>query len=517
MDNVRDLELLVASHHPIVSIESAEEERVETLLAEVAARLDLPIFTWRATRGLTRNGTTDPLYETDKPAAALKSAAAMQADALYLFHDLDAFFEDPVVLRAVRDIAAQFAGKRRALVLCAPELPIPPDLRASVVPFTLELPGPGDLRKMAVRTLRDLGAPKKLRIDLPVADLERLIGNLRGLTLREAQRLLMRVALDDLRIDAEDLRRVQDHKKEILARDGVLTLHPEESRLQQVGGLAALKEWLRTRGAAFGPEASKYGLEPPRGLLLIGVQGCGKSLTARAVAAEWNVALLQLEAGALFDKYVGESERNLRKALRTAEAMAPCVLWIDEVEKAFAARDAATDGGLSRRLLGALLTWLQERKAPVFTMATANDVGTLPPEFLRKGRFDEIFFVDLPAEAARRSIAAIHLSRRRQDPKRFDLGAFAAATGGYSGAEIEAVVVSALYAAFAARAPLSDRHLADSVTATVPLSRTCRESIESLREWARGRAVAADGGKATAGGNAGGAADPGDPATETAA
>jgi SpoVK/Ycf46/Vps4 family AAA+-type ATPase len=291
---------------------------------------------------------------------------------------------------------------------------------------------------------------------------------------------------------------VQEYKKEILARDGVLTLHPEEARLHQVGGLAALKDWLRTRGAAFGPDAVAYGLEPPRGLLLIGVQGCGKSLTARAVASEWNVALLQLEAGALFDKYVGESERNLRRALHTAEAMAPCVLWIDEVEKGFAARDSATDGGLSRRLLGALLTWLQERKAPVFTMATANDVGTLPPEFLRKGRFDEIFFVDLPSDAARRAIAAIHLSRRRQDPSRFDLGAVAAATAGYSGAEIEAVVVSALYAAFATKGPLADRHLREAAAATVPLSRTCRESIESLREWARGRAVAADGPAAAA-------------------
>jgi SpoVK/Ycf46/Vps4 family AAA+-type ATPase len=493
MDNARDLELLVASHHPIVSIESAEEERVEALLAEVAARLDLPLFIWRATRGLVRTGTPDPIYETDKPATALKSAAAMQTDALYLFHDLQRYFEDPVVLRALRDIAVQFAVARRALVLCAPELPIPVDLRASVAPFTLELPGPEDLKRMAVRTLRDLGAPTKVRIDLPVADLERLIANLRGLTLLEAQRLLMQVALDDLRIDAEDLRRVQELKKEILARDGVLTLHPDEAHLQQVGGLAALKEWLKMRGAAFGPEAATYGLEPPRGLLLIGVQGCGKSLTARAVASEWNVALLQLEAGALFDKYIGESERNLRKALKTAEAMAPCVLWIDEVEKGFAARDSATDGGLARRLLGSLLTWLQERKAPVFTMATANDVGSLPPEFLRKGRFDEIFFLDLPGGAARRAIAAIHLSRRRQDPARFDLGALAAATEGFSGAEIEAVVVSALYAAFAAKASLDDRHLRAAAAATVPLSRTCRESIDALRDWARGRAVAADG------------------------
>jgi SpoVK/Ycf46/Vps4 family AAA+-type ATPase len=397
------------------------------------------------------------------------------------------------VLRSLRDIARLFTAARRSLVICAPEIPVPVDLRASVAPFTLDLPDAVELKRMVVRTLRDLGAPRALKIDLAVPELERLIGTLRGLTLPEAQRLVLQAALDDLRLDRADLRAIVTRKKELLARDGVLTLHPSEASLRHVGGLAALKGWLRTRGAAFGPEARRYGLEPPRGLLLIGVQGCGKSLCARAVASEWDLALLQLEAGALFDKYVGESERNLRRALGTAEAMAPCVLWIDEIEKGFTARDAAADGGLSRRLLGALLTWMQERTAPVFTIATANDVSALPPEMLRKGRFDEIFFVDLPAEPERRSIAAIHLARRRQDPARFDLAEVARVTDGYSGAEIEAAVVSALYVAFAAKAPLETSHLLEAVAGTVPLSRTCREPIEALRAWARGRAVPAAG------------------------
>ena len=493
MDNARDLELLVLSRHPIVALETAEEDRAEALVRGVAARLDLPLFEWRSTRGLVRHGTRDPLYDTDKPAMALKAAAAMQTDALYLFHDLQRYFDDPLVLRSLRDIARLFAAARRALVLCAPEIAVPSDLRSSVVPFTLDLPDGVELRRMVVRTLRELGAPRALTIDLMVPELERLIMSLRGLTLQEAQRLLMQAALDDLRLDRADLRTILARKKDLLARDGVLALHPQEASLQQVGGLQTLKGWLKARGAAFGPEARRYGLEPPRGLLLIGVQGCGKSLCARAVAAEWDLALLQLEAGALFDKFVGESERNLRRALRTAEAMAPCVLWIDEIEKGFTARDSAADGGLSRRLLGALLTWMQERTAPVFTVATANDVATLPPEMLRKGRFDEIFFVDLPAEPARRSIAAIHLARRRQDPARFDLAGLASATEGFSGAEIEAAVVSALYVAFAAKAPLEDRHLLEAIGATVPLSRTCREPIEALRAWAQGRAVPAAG------------------------
>jgi ATP-dependent 26S proteasome regulatory subunit len=491
VDNSRDLELLVLSHHPIIVIETPEEERVDALVRDLAVRLDLPLFQWRSTQGLLRAGTSDPLYDTEKPLMALRAAAGMQTDALYLFHDLQGFLEDPVVLRALRDIALAFARARRALILCAPEITVPADLQASTARIALELPDGPELKRMAVRTLRELGAPKRVRIDLSVPDLERLVDSLRGLTLLEAQRLLLRAALDDLRLDRNDLKAILARKKDLLARDGVLALHPHESTLQQVGGLQNLKAWLKTRGAAFTPEAKKYGLEPPRGLLLLGVQGCGKSLCAKAIAAEWGLALLQLDAGALYDKFVGESEKNLRHALRAAEAMAPCVLWIDEIEKGFAARESASDGGLSRRILGTLLSWMQERKSPVFLVATANETESLPPELLRKGRFDEIFFVDLPSEAARRTIFAIHLARRRQDPKRFDLALLARTCPGFSGAEIEAAVVAALYAAFAAKAPLADTHVVEALRAAVPLSRTCRESIDALRAWAAGRAVPA--------------------------
>jgi ATP-dependent 26S proteasome regulatory subunit len=491
VDNSGDLEILVQSRHPIIAIETQEEERVQALVRDLAVRLDLPLFEWRSTRGLVRAGTSDPLYDTEKPLPALRSAAGLQTDAVYLFHDLQRYFEDPLVLRALRDIAQAFSRARRALILCAPEIPLPPDLRACTARVALDLPDAADLRRMAVRTLRELGAPRRIKMDLTMPDLERLIDSLRGLTLQEAQRLLLRAALDDLRLDRKDLQAILERKQELLARDGVLTLHPHESTLQQVGGLQNLKAWLKTRGAAFTPEAKTYGLEPPRGILLLGVQGCGKSLCAKAVAAEWGTALLQLDAGSLYDKFVGESEKNLRKALRAAEAMAPCVLWIDEIEKGFAARDSASDGGLSRRILGALLSWMQEHRPPVFLVATANEVRDLPPELLRKGRFDEIFFVDLPAGSARRSILAIHLARRKQDPARFDLARLAESCAGFSGAEIEAAVVSALYAAFAAKAQLADAHLLEALQAAVPLSRTCRESIESIRAWAVGRTVPA--------------------------
>jgi ATP-dependent 26S proteasome regulatory subunit len=493
VDNVGDLELLIRSHHPIVAIESQEEERVRALVQAVAVRVDLPLFEWTTTSGLKRIGTNDPMYETGKPLAALRAVADMRTEALYLMQDLQKYFEDPTILRALRDIGQSFGRDRRTLILCAPELPIPVDLHACTARIALALPDAAQLKQLMVRTLRDLGAPRRIKIDLTLPEMEQMVQQLRGLTLAEAQRVLMAAALDDLRLDHNDLRHILDRKKALIASDGVLDLYPQEATLQQVGGLDNLKAWLRTRGAAFSPEAKRYGLEPPRGLLLLGVQGCGKSLCAKSVAAEWSLPLLRLDAGSLYDKYVGESERNLRKALETAEAMAPCVLWIDEIEKGMSGRDGgSSDGGLARRMFGAFLSWMQERRQPVFVVATANDIEALPPELLRKGRFDEIFFVDLPGDAARRAIFAVQLSRRHQDPARFDLAALSAAAEGFSGAEIEAAIVTALYAAFAEHRPLRAEHLLRALRTTVPLSRTCREAIEHLRAWAQGRTVPAD-------------------------
>jgi len=272
----------------------------------------------------------------------------------------------------------------------------------------------------------------------------------------------------------------------------VLDCVPEQEGLDDVGGLRALKAWLERRRDALTPEAKKFGVEAPRGILLLGVQGCGKSLAAKAVAKSWGLPLLRLEPGRLFDKFIGESEKNLDRALATAERMAPCVLMIDEIEKGFASVVSSdSDGGLSRRILGRLLGWMQERAAPVFLVATCNQITALPPELMRKGRFDEIFFIDLPGADERRQIFAIHLTRRHRDPKGFDLDALASASEGFSGAEIEQAVVAALYTAFARRTELSTEHILEEIKATKPLSVTRAEEIEALREWAQGRAVPA--------------------------
>ncbi len=475
-----------------MAIESPEEERVRDLVAEAAARQDLPFFEWKVTTGLVRAGVPEPVHDTDRPGQALKVVAGLQTEAVYLFYDLQKYFEDPAILRALRDLGQSFSTDRRTLFLSAPAIELPDDLKTCSALVRLELPDVTMLRQLAVRTLRGLGAPKRITIDLSLAEIERLVDSLRGLTLGEAQRVLMSAALDDLRLDRKDFAHVLERKKELIAHDGVLEIDAREATLQQVGGLERLKTWLRMRGAGFAADAARHGLEAPRGLLLIGVQGCGKSLCARAVASEWDLPLLRMDAGALYDKFVGESERRMRDALRTAEAMAPCVLWIDEIEKGLSGRTGSeSDGGLSRRLFGAFVTWLQDRRRPVCVVATANDVQALPPEILRKGRFDEIFFVDLPADPARRSIFAVHLLKRRQDPAAFDLPALAAATEGFSGAEIEAVIVAALYTAFAQKTGLSSALILSETGRAVPLSRTCRESIDELRAWAKGRTVPA--------------------------
>ena len=492
MENLRDLKLLVLSRHPLICIRSFEEGRVIRLVERMAAELRVPGFVWKATLGLARFGTGQAIYESQSAIKALQLVTSMRSDGIYLMLDLHRYLEDPIIVRTLRDIAASFSRDRRALMLCAPDFDLPPELEKAAVPFKLELPGMRELRVMVGRTLRDLAMVNTIRVSVEKDDLHRITQSLKGLTLLEAERVLTRVIMEDLSLTPGDISRILSLKKDLISRDGVLEYYPQEESLKSVGGLGNLKKWLRRRAAAFSSDAREHGLEPPRGILLLGVQGCGKSLCARAVSSEWNLPLLRLDPGRLYNKYVGESEKNLRKALSVAEAMGPSVLWLDEVEKGFSSQSSDNDGGLSRRLLGTFLSWLQDRKASVFVVATANDIESIPPELFRKGRFDEVFFVDLPSDMAREQIFRIHLSRRKQDPKTFDLSRLAEEAAGFSGAEIEQAIVSALYAAFPDRKKLDTSILTEEIRSTVPLSRTYREKIESLRRWAAGRAVPAN-------------------------
>jgi SpoVK/Ycf46/Vps4 family AAA+-type ATPase len=359
--------------------------------------------------------------------------------------------------------------------------------------MTLPEPGAQEFRSLIEHIVRDVGRSQAVDVRLTEEDEHRLVGALRGLSLLEAEKVLTRAVVEDNRLAADDIAHVLDAKKQIIEREGVLEYYPAEHSLAEVADLAGLKDWLRKRRAILtDPDrAAEFGLAFPRGILLLGVPGCGKSLCARAVATEWGLPLLRLDTGSLYNKFIGETENNFRRAMRTAERVAPCVLFIDELEKAFAT-GGADDGGVSMRVLGTFLSWLQDRREDVFVVATANDVSRLPPEFLRKGRFDETFFVDLPDADTRTDILRIHLRRRGQEPAAFRLDLVTTATHGFSGAEVEQVIVSALYTAFSESTNLTTEHMLREAAATKPLAVMMAETIAALREWARERTVPAN-------------------------
>jgi AAA+ superfamily predicted ATPase len=491
-DPIHDLELLIRSRYGLIVIDSAERERVETLARLVADRLAIPLFTWSRTKGLFREGAAGPVYGTTDAEQTLAHIEASNFDALYLLTGFETLLGNAALADRLREVAAACGTRAGALVLAATGLTLAEPLRR--LSATVQLPPPelDEYRTLIDHLVRDLRQRMDVKVDISPAAMARLLHNLKGLTLLEAEKILTKAMVEDGRLADHDLAHVIEYKKQIVEREGVLEYYPVEESMAAVADLAGLKDWLRKRTHIItAPDrAAQFGLEFPKGLLLIGVPGCGKSLCARAVAMEWGLPLLKLDPGALYNKYIGESEKNFKRAMQTAERLAPCVLFIDELEKAFAS--GGEDGGVSQRVLGTFLSWLQDRRSEVFTVATANDVSKLPPEFLRKGRFDEVFFVDLPDAAARRAIADIHLRRRGHDPASHDLDAIVAASDGFSGAEIEQAIVSALYTAFADHGALTTDILLAEIRATRPLAVVMAERIQSLRSWAHGRTVRAN-------------------------
>ena len=493
-DPLHDFQLLIRSRYGALLVETAEDDRAEDLATRAAWQLQLPLFVWRRATGLSRVGAPNSVYGTADPRSALSHVINSESPALYVFHGLGPDLEKPDVADLLREAARRLAGRSGALVLTGESVKLPESLRAEVGPLRLPLPATEEYRALLRRVVKELSGRAGVRVSLTPSDEDRLLANLQGLTLAEAEKLLTRVMVEDGRLDAGDIGHVIEAKRELVERDGLLEYQPATQSLDEIADLVRLKEWLDKRKLFMeDPQrAVDFGLEFPRGILLVGVPGCGKSLCAKAVAAAWGLPLVRLDPGALYDKYIGETEQNFRKAVAAADRLAPLVLWIDELEKAFAAGGGDEDGGTSLRVLGAFLSWLQERKGDVFVVATANDVQRLPAELLRKGRFDETFFVDLPDEAARASILSIHLRRRKQAPEQFDLPALARESEGYSGAELEQVVISALYTAFSAKTPLTTALLRDELKATPPIVSTARERIAFVRQWADGRTVPAN-------------------------
>ena len=502
-DFATNLRRLIRARFPLLSIQTAEESRV---LAEIAAvvgnRTQIAparqVYTWSTANGFAALGQPGNA-ETRTPHAALTAAAALTMPSVVILLDLHPWMgssstpADTQLVRQIKDTVRFYKDGPvpRTLIMISPTPRIPPDLESLVTLLEFPLPTEAQIRSTLDGMISRNTAAGALTLALGPDGAERLAKAALGLTAFEAENAFARAMVDDGRLTDDDIVLVQEEKRQIVAKSGVLEVVRSSIGLDDIGGLENLKTWLRKRNGAWLDEAAAYGLPAPKGVLVTGVPGCGKSMTAKAMASAWSLPLVRLDIGRVFGGLVGASEQNMRTALRTAEAIAPCVLWIDEIEKGLAAGNGESDG-LSRRVLGYLLTWMAERKSRVFLVATANQVHDLPAELLRKGRFDEIFFIDLPDAATRVEIFALHLDRRSLAKDDIDLSALAAAADGFSGAEIEQVIVSALYAAHAEQAGLDTQTLMQAIRDTRPLSLLMAEQVQALREWALPRTVPAD-------------------------
>ena len=493
-DSRRELATLINSRIPLIVIETRDEQRVLQLLASLATELarpaHTPVFQWSTTDGLRRLDVDlggSQLHNAE-PTEVLRSIRATERAGVYVLLDFHPFLGDPLHVRLIKDICQGYDRVARTLVFVSHELALPKELEHLAARFELAFPTRDEREAIVRRIAHEWQATRSEPMRIDERSVVLLVENLAGLSVADTERLARQAVLGDGALASSDLPAIMEAKYSLLNRNGVLGYEHDTARYADVGGLRRIKEWLAQRRSAF--DGSTPQLDPPKGVLLLGVQGCGKSLAARAAAGVFGVPLLRLDFGALYNKYHGESERNLRESLKTAEIMAPCVLWIDEIEKGLATGDG--DSGTSRRVLGTFLTWLAEKRSAVFVVATANDISALPPELVRKGRFDEIFFVDLPRDAVREEIFRIHLARRRLQIGEPEVRALAHAAEGFSGGEIEQAVVSAIYVANASGQQPSARHVLAEIRATRPLSVVLAERVAALREWATGRTVPAD-------------------------
>lgn len=491
MSELQDLTTLVRAATPLLVIETVDEQRVIDCFRHVIAQSLRPLWRWTLTDGLTRLDFAGSDAEVAPDATTTLEAIRSAPEAgIFILFDFHPFVDYAMTRRMLREIVQRQRSAPHTVVLVGARIELPEGLEALALRVPLSLPDikelAGIMRGEAAAWQREQG--RRVEVDNDAA--RTIVRNLVGLSAPDARRIVRKLIYHDGALSQADLPDLMQSKFELLTRSGLLHFEYATASFADVAGVRHVREWVQRRRAVFlSPEATPM-LDPPKGVLLLGVQGCGKSLAAKAIAGGFGVPLVRLDFGTLYNKYQGETEKNLREALASTELLSPCVLWIDEIEKGLAG--GGDDGGVSRRVLGYLLTWMAERKAKVFVVATANAVHELPAELLRKGRFDEIFFVDLPSAAVRAEIFALHLKRRQLDPGAFDLEALARASEGFSGAEIEQTIVSALYDAVGSGAPPDQSHLLAALAQTRPLSVLMREQVEALRGWARTRCVAAD-------------------------
>jgi SpoVK/Ycf46/Vps4 family AAA+-type ATPase len=487
-----ELNILIQAQYPLIYLVTSEEERAERAIATIASQMKPQarrVFVWTLTHGIVEYGQPRNIthqHNTVSPQAAIESVIRQREPSIYIFKDLHPFSDSAEVTRWLRDAIASFKGTQKSIILMSPVQQIPIELEKEVVMMDYPLPDLAELNQVLSTQL------EQARIRRTTTEVrEKLLKAALGLTRDEAEKVYRKAHVKTGRLTETEVDIILSEKKQLIRRNGILEYIEEDETIDAVGGLDELKRWLRQRSNAFTERAREYGLPQPKGMLILGVPGCGKSLIAKTTARLWGLPLLRLDMGRVYDgSMVGRSEANLRNALKTAESISPTILFIDELDKAFAGStgSADSDGGTSSRIFGSFLTWLQEKTSPVFVMATANRVERLPGEFLRKGRFDEIFFVDLPTPEERQEIFKIHLSKRHRDLGRFDIEQLAKVADGFSGAEIEQALIAAMYDAFAQDREFTQLDIIAAIKSTLPLSRTMTEQVTALRDWARQRA-----------------------------
>ena len=496
-----ELEVLIRARYPIIYVVTWEEERLEQRLLEIAKKRNKTLHVWTCSQGMVQFGA-DPQRgkggsgSTCDPVAGLDAVLAYVEPGIFLFKDLHDHLDSRMCvghlrnIRRLRDVAHALRDTYKTIVMVSPIMKLPVELSKDVAVVEFGTPSVDDFNGLLDRIIDDVKDQPRISINLDAEGREKLVHAARGLTLKEAENVFAKTLVLDGKLDADDISVVFSEKQQIIRKSGTLEYYESQEKFTSVAGLENLKDWLSKRSAAFSDRAAQFGLPAPKGVLLLGVQGCGKSLCAKAASSLWKLPLLRFDIGRVFGSLVGSSEESMRRALQTAESVAPAILWIDEIDKAFAGTQgsAGSDGGTASRVFGTFLTWLSEKTAPVFVIATANDISHLPPEMLRKGRVDEIFFVDLPNDDERREIFRIHLAKRKRDPAKFDLDDLARMSDGFSGAEIEEAIISGLYDAFSKGTDLDTAILKIGIAETVPLSKTMSEELNRLRNWAQGRA-----------------------------
>ncbi len=501
---IETLKKLIEAHYPIIALQSFEWYRLKSIIHDEFKKNGFLITTWNNVDGLITDGKKSE--DTEDPVMAMRQIYQVSTDAqecnkkeLYLLADYHDYFENKEIRTRLRILSQELKYSRKHIIILSPIVPIPVELEKEITVLEVPLPDKPELRKTLKVLISEIGqgSQKQLQPDRELE--EQLVNAALGLTIHEADLAFSRALVETNGFNNNSIKFVIKEKEQVIKKSKILEYYHTNETFKNIGGLNNLKSWLNTRGQAFSVKANEFGLQEPKGVLLTGVPGCGKSLIAKAIASIWNMPLLRLDMGKVFEGIVGSSENNIRKAILTAEGIAPCVLWLDEIEKGLSGLQSSgnSDSGTTARVFSTFLTWMQEKTKPVFIVATANNLDSLPPEILRKGRFDEIFFVDLPTAKEREEIFKIHVEKIKRSLLPVDYQFLASITRGFNGAEIESVVKDALFSAFErtcklnSKSELAREDIVKIIQKTIPLSATRKAEIESMREIAKTRFVLA--------------------------